>query len=69
MEGRTSAQVLRMIDHAVRAGAFRAGARNYPQASATFMAAAELNSAKAATLASAIATAGPGKVPAARMRR
>jgi hypothetical protein len=45
----------RMIAYAVRAGRFRAAARNYPDAATTFRAAADVNSAKAATLAGQIA--------------
>lgn len=45
----------RMIAYAVRAGAFRAAARDYPDVSGTYQAAADINSAKAATLAGQIA--------------
>jgi Holliday junction resolvase len=57
----------RLIAYAARAGGFRATARKFPDAAETFMAAAELNSAKAATLAAEIAMAGPGKVPSDRI--
>lgn len=59
--------VERLVFLAVRAGAFRAAARDYPEAAETFTAAADLNSARAATLADTIAKAGPGKVSSVRM--
>jgi hypothetical protein len=47
----------KMIGYAVRAGAFRAGARTYPEAAETMLAAAQVNSAKVAALAYQIAMA------------
>jgi hypothetical protein len=49
--------VQRLIELAVRAGAFRAGARRLPEARETFIAAADLNSARVAALADRIAMA------------
>lgn len=63
--GRT---VERMIHFAVRAGAFRAGARRFPEARETMLAAADLNSARVAALADQIATGSVGALPD-RMRR
>lgn len=64
VSGRT---VEKMISLAARAGAFRAAARRFPDGRETLLAAADLNSAKAATLATEIAMAGPGKVPSDRI--
>lgn len=52
--GRT---VERMIHFAVRAGAFRRAAAQYKDAAETFMAAADVNSARVAALADRIAMA------------
>ena len=49
--------VERMIFHAVRAGAFRAAARDFTDARATFEAAADVNSTRVAALADQIAMA------------
>jgi hypothetical protein len=69
MEDGRSAQVERLIGYAVRAGAFRAAARDYIDARATFEAAAGVNSAKVAALAYQIATTGPCRVSSDRMGR
>jgi hypothetical protein len=52
--GRT---VERMIHFAVRAGAYRRAATQFPESAATFMAAAQVNSARVAALADRIAMA------------
>ncbi|UPT53145.1 hypothetical protein [Synechococcus phage Yong-M4-211] len=51
-------KTLELIRIACRAGAFRAAARHYPDASATFRRAADVNSARVAALADQIATPG-----------
>lgn len=60
-------EVEKLIGYAVRAGAFRAAARDYPQASATFMAAAAVNSERVRRAAEQIAMAGRANVRATRM--
>ena len=67
MEARRKTQVEQMIFYAVRAGAFRAAARVYLDAAATFEAAAAINSAKARGLADRIAMAGCVNTPATRL--
>jgi hypothetical protein len=57
MEDGRSAQVERLIRYAVRAGAFRAGARTYPQAAETMLAAAQVNSERVRRAAEQIAMA------------
>lgn len=59
--------VERLVFFAVRAGAFRAAARQFFDARETFEQAAAINSAKVTALASAIAMAGTA-IPAARLR-
>lgn len=51
--------IRKAIDFSVRAGAFRAGARQYPDAALTMLAAAEINSARSkAALTNAMARGG-----------
>lgn len=49
--------VMKCIEKAIRAGAFRAAARRFPASRETFLAAADVNSAKVAALACQIAMA------------
>lgn len=67
-EVRSDERVQKLIAHAVRAGAFRRAAQDYSDARETFLAAADLNSAKVAALACQIATTGPCRVSSDRTR-
>lgn len=64
-DGQTNVE--RLIFHAVRAGAFRAAARQFKDAAPTFEAAADVNSAKACRLADEIAKPGPCRASGVRI--
>lgn len=61
--------VQRLIEKAVRAGAFSVAARQYPDARETFLAAADVNSERVRALADEIATTRGGNLGCVRMRR
>ena len=54
--------VAKAIFHAVRAGAFRAGARTYPEAAETMLAAAEINSARVQAALSEFGSTAPDRL-------
>ena len=66
MEDGQSAQLERLIGYAVRAGAFRAAARDYVDAAPTFLAAAQVNSERVRRAAEQISMAGRANVRANR---
>lgn len=68
MEDGRDARLIRLIECAVRAAAFRLAAVNYPESHETFLAAAQVNSARVAALADQIATGSAPTLPA-RLRR